>query len=250
MTDEAKKNLKSSFRKSEMVKALRQEHPVPEALVVTIVETILTATAGDRQVIEIPKVLAGVFKAFDSRLKDAGNLKLEMALELYAGEHIERMVPDLLWLHDRLVELGHHEEAQYDFGHVDRYAFFLLDQPDRKVFTLKTQSYNYFVLLQADEDVWDIHIRKYEMRHLGALQRSLFQLGSDSSCPELRYGNAGDRGYVASVKCGLESMDGPRAKGAAAYYDEIKTVLYDLKSAIDVFRHEAEQADSSTASIS
>jgi len=74
-----------------------------------------------------------------------------------------------------------------------------------------------------------------------------FAVGTDKSCAGLRYGDARDRGYIATVK---QSVWGTPEADKMTWHSltRMHYVWYDLLSAVDTFREEAEEAsDAATA---
>jgi hypothetical protein len=77
---------------------------------------------------------------------------------------------------------------------------------------------------------------------LQAFKDTNFSVGKDDSCAGLRYGDARDRGYIATVK--LDAFGAPEADKMTWHpLNRMHYVWYDLLSAVDTLREEVADAE-------
>lgn len=148
------------------------------------------------------------------------SMDLRELLSAYVAAVLGKLVPKLLPLHARLVEVAG-VGAMYNFEHVDRYAMVHADEPDFKTMAFQTQSMTYMVVLRGttaytwteDEACKGVSTWKLDLRMCTAGRRSLdyarpaldslTMLQSRSTLKESEYflyKDARDRGYLCSLK--------------------------------------------------
>lgn len=149
------------------------------------------------------------------------SLTLHELLNAYVATTVGKLIPGIVKLHAKLVELAG-VERKYDFGYADRYARVYADTPSLKTMAFQTQNYTYLVVLTPtavycgpDDGVrvstWRLHLR---LCTAGSRSLDYARPALDSPAlldmlktPEalkeseyFRYKDGRDRGYLCSLR--------------------------------------------------
>lgn len=273
----------------------RERQASVDALVDSLEAAIRAAIPKTHDVTIYPEVLARLVSRFGHDKRDFDSFALGETLNRLVGRAIGEELPSLQWLADTLHYKCFTQEAPYDFGYADRYAFSVLHGESLKAFALRTQNINYLVVLEKRYGRWFIHLRQwwdplptaddyvpyplekyaqgatmdYATAHrvAGAFQGyaddvadvafpKRLSLGSftatgcvprkETSCSGLRYADARDTGYLATVeRNAFGFFDADNVKWNSL--SQLHYVWFDLLSAIDTMREKyTAEADAET----